>query len=784
MNSREADDYGARWWIFPALAFASVLLIYQPILAPIFDRSLGFAYGDFTTLVGNDSGLLRAESLGQTLMNGNQNQDNNRAFLLMGLGTLIGPLGFSDAQVQSITALICMCLGASGLAMLIRRFCGRGMIAALLAISIIPFYFLNIWSIIRIGHFWIWLAYAAMPFVMFIGISYVQSRRKETLLGYSLLVGILGVIPHNLIYLMTIHAFLFIWMIWRKERIADLAAFILVPAAVFILVQLPLLVFPFSYSITYPEATDEGTLAMLSSYGHPLDIIGQTNEWWPMMPIADIQGNMVYRTASIALMCLIPLFLILGFGNLGKEGRLLAALSLCVFAGAMFIAQGENNGLVTSAVQAIKGMGLSMIIGPFREWGRMMLVAPLFMSMMLMISAPAMKRGIALLLILVALVWLSALASPGMDYLTRQFSAVALPQEYSQFNSSFLESQKTLWVSPQKADVTLGHRDYSWDPDKSLGGGVIGEWGAYANGVIMNLSGEEEEPANLLDALDIGHVVIRKDILGGTDYPANYSWLDCTQGEYFTVCRNPDNVTPFEVYDSTLLSTGSAGQGFGIYQLPLRKAAPSADIGDFVGYVQVDDRTATLVQGALNSSGAIILRPSEHVSFVQPESGWLNQSQAQVPQNVLKMSGGYAMFSRWPATMEVSLPAIAPGYYRIFVDALESDASGRIAVIAGGAWREIDTENGSSGFSWADAGSLQVKNGSEKIVVVNEGGTNAIDSIVLLSSADLEAITNISSLPDKKRFYYYEAAQDFSMDNTGNALVLDDWEGAGHGGTG
>ncbi len=223
------------------LAVGYVLYEYWPVLAPLGDGRLVFNYGDFNTNIGPESADARKEATMHTFYSGGPGFFNNRFFMLGGLSILSDYAPFSDAQFHSALILVSLLLGSWGIYRLVGMFHGPGLQAALLVLAVLPFYFMNLWSVERIVHTWIWFTYAILPLFLSLGLSYAKERKGETLVAYSLLLGFYGIIPHSLFYMLLTHAVAVAFLAFSDRKIGPVALFALAPIALYAILNLPIL---------------------------------------------------------------------------------------------------------------------------------------------------------------------------------------------------------------------------------------------------------------------------------------------------------------------------------------------------------------------------------------------------------------------------------------------------------------------------------------------------------------------------------------------------------------
>lgn len=543
------DDRIPRAAPLVALALGTLFVIaaYYPILAPLGDPSMAFVRGDFTTIGGNNSGQVRMEQTFSTFSGGTGNRDTNRFILLGGLSAFAAWGGYTDAQFNSAIILLSTLLGCIGIYMLMTRLVDDWRYCAAAILVFIPFYFLNLWSVERIGHVWIWFTYAVFPLFMAIGFSYISGRRNSTLIAYSVLFAFYGAIPHSFMYLGMLHAFHLIFSLASGSGWKSVAKFAVVPVVIY-----ALLTFPFLLELTvmgnkYPQEITKESFTYLSKNGDLANLLAMTNNWWPSLDEERIQSSFQTRYASFGIFMLVFGTLAFAYPALSREQKALCLMCAIMIAACMFVAQGDNNQIVKWFSGRIVDAGMGLILAPFREWARISLLIPPMAIVLLGLCIMAVKQRGMLMLILASLVAANIFFSPSWEYLQRIHGAVGIGNEYSSLAAMLPQDSKTLWFgirgSGIPANTTDGKEISARPPIPNAGDG-------YYPYPIIRAAQRSGAPEGLLDALNIRHIVKR----AGTESDGWYGWMDCGRVGLFLLCNDMRDSEPFRAYSGVVVA--------------------------------------------------------------------------------------------------------------------------------------------------------------------------------------------------------------------------------------
>lgn len=561
---------------FPAIALLiSTLLVvmsYYPIFAAILDPGLVFAYGDFSTNVGSGSGEIRKELSIYTFVDGAMRRGNNRFFLLNSFSMLSDFVQFSDSQFTSALILLSLLLGALGIYHIARRFEKNDVFCALLILLLIPFYFMNLWSVERLGHTYIWITYAILPLFLHLGLSYSDKHSPREIILYSLMFGFFGFIPHSFIYLAIIHLALAAYIFLRKGRSA---LFLLAPLVIFAILNAPIFALAVDVGFEYPiEVTNEST-NYLSNYGEMLNLLAFSNNWWPQVPKNSVFDNPFFRDSSIAYFALFFITFALAFRSMSKDQRRLSIILMLAVVAVMVVARGKNSDIMREFINFMVGIGKNQLLGPFREWARIGIIIPVFMITIFSLGVSLMKSRAKNLVVisLGILLLLNLAASPIWIYLHEKYAPLYYDDAFDKLAEGIGKEGKVFWLREKGSRVNATTIDGEAVRNRppildSIGSG-------YPNAI-----GLHQPPAGLVDALNINHIIK----LGN---PGGYYWLDCRQMGELQLCPGKEEVEPFSVYKGTILADDDMRETLNYPIIP--DYAQSNEVSDYTEFELVGE---------------------------------------------------------------------------------------------------------------------------------------------------------------------------------------------------
>jgi len=540
----------SEWKTLLAFLFATAVVIffYQPVLFPLADGSLVFASGDLTTIPGPESAGIRINSTYYTFIDGERGEVVNRAFLIEGVSFFSDVIGFSDTQTQSLLILICLLLGSFGIYRLTKYFL-KEEDRPIALVFLILFYFLNMWSIDRVVHLWIWFTYALFPLFVSAGLSYLSERKSFFLVSYSIIFAFFGMIPHSLMYILMVHLYLVIFSFMNYRNLKNSLLFAFFPVVIYVLLNLPALALVLTTDVTYPQPVDMFTLQFLSMHGELIDVLTFSNNWWPQINPGKITENPVLRFASLAIIAGTFLVFLFGYKKIRPDEKTLALLALLFILGFVFMAQGTNNGLL-NAFFGMLDEGQLHYFALLRESGRIALMIPIFIVLTILASVkgPEETERRPFFAAMLFLLFLHVLSSPIFEYMSVVYSATEVPEDYYVLQNEILKEHKTIWISPDEVPLILGAYRYAWNEDKSFGWIVWGIGSSYPDNDAMDSIKQGNGSRELFDALNIKYIIRRTDLMGASGFKDNYSWMDCEKLDYLTVCENRDDLKAFSIY--------------------------------------------------------------------------------------------------------------------------------------------------------------------------------------------------------------------------------------------
>jgi hypothetical protein len=558
------------------LGILIILASYYPVLAPLQDGSLLFTRGDFTTIGGNESGAVRMEQTLSTFSDGSGRRDTNRFFLLGGLSALSSWISFTDAQFNSALILLSTVLGCIGIFFLMKRFVEDWRYCSAAILMFIPFYFLNLWSVERIGHIWIWFTYAIFPLFASIGFSYLEHRKDSRLVLYSLVFAFYGAVPHSFIYLGMIHGLLAAHALATGWSWKGLARFVFVPLIIYVLLYLPFLLASTALEAKYPVDVTKYSFTYLSKNGDMANLLTFTNNWWPSLDEERIQSDWASRHSAFGIFIMTFATLLLAYPHLGKGQKTLSLLCAFWMMGCMFVAQGNQNQVLKWISDNMIDAGLGLLLGPFREWARISLLIPLMMVIILSIGLSRIRWRMAAFCILAALIAANNIFSPSWDYLEDIHGAVRMGDEFSLLGAMLPKDSKVLWVDIRGNGL----------PATSLDGiqirvrpPISNAGDTYQHPPIIKTIRKAKAPEGLLGALNIHYVV--KRAAGWTE--SWYPGMECSEVGYFKLCDDGMGPEPFRVYEGTILAGDTDVLSLSL--APLGDYAPSQGMSEHAGYV-------------------------------------------------------------------------------------------------------------------------------------------------------------------------------------------------------
>jgi len=780
-----------------SLFFSLLILFYlfHPLLLPLFDNRLEFVYGDFYSIIGINSGL---EFLRQVYYIFNERVgyvDLLARFLLLGgaLSLISTVVEITHSQILSAAITISLVLGAYGVYKLVALFETSPVCRAILTPALEAFYFLNLWSIERIGHVWLWLTYAVLPLYLYLGLSYAYRGGADRLIPYSLLLSVYGIVPHNLIYMAALHLFLVIYLLFLDYKRA--VVFAAVPIAIYALTNAPIFIALFSTRDTsYPVHITLDELSILSRNGELINFFTLTNNWWPQVP-SNLLNSPIFKASSISLFLVATATMI---ARTEKKTRLLIHLAYAYILLVAFVAQGTNNPLIATTLEHMGKLGVLDLAGPFREWARISILAPPLLIIIIAAGIASTERGKDLLLTLFSLLTAVNIASsPLFAYIYQVWAPAHVPSEYYMLNKEIPLQHKTLWIYPGKATDILGTWRYIWNPDKAISGGVASGNLERSIGSTYNINlqfvkmlTQVEAPPQLLTALNIKYVILRTDILGATSFSANYTYLQCQKLAYLTVCQNPHNSTPAYVTQAVVTADLDGDTLYAIFaEAPPNTAVVSQLINETTIVVH-NYKSAWLYQ-ELKRRGYIVA-PS-HVLYMHNPYKYWSLAYTSDPLHVewhpyLATMGienwqsdyGEGLAFTWAQGVKLDVPfaTTSPGEYVLLARVFENSRGGLLRMYIDGApVAEVNTTSQLNKFVWRKAGVYKLEAGRHVLTVENVEGFNAVNVVAFVPAEEYRELEQeyeraVGNLTLVHLFTANDLLKRMPARNEGGALVL------------
>jgi hypothetical protein len=375
---------------------------------------------------------------------------------------------------------------------------------------------------------------------MYLGISYSENKKRSLLIGYSLIFGIFGFMPHSFILMLILHTTLSVYFAASKQE--DAIKFFFIPLAIYTLINIPAFLIAKHMDISYPQEVTTESIQTLSRNGELVNLLAFSNNWWPQVPSNFIFNNEPFRLTSIAFFIIPLLAFFFSYNRLKTGQRALAlALMLSVFA-VILVAQGKNSDIMEDMISMAANAGLSGLLGPFREWARVGLAIPVQLITVLAIAAPWLKKQKILASCLTLFLLINIMFSPAWIYLQKRYAAVYIIDDFVKLRDVIEPENKVLWKKRDRKGMPvvtqLGKNTTARIPT------LEGVGSGYPYQISRDLV---DAPEALLDALNIGYVIKIGNVTG-------YGWWDCEKLDYLEVCRSEKETKPLSIYSGTILT--------------------------------------------------------------------------------------------------------------------------------------------------------------------------------------------------------------------------------------
>lgn len=655
-----------------------VIIAFLPLLVSIVEPGSQFLYGDFATRFGENSAEIRKDLTLSTFSLGTENKDTNRFVLVSGLSIISDFIGFSDGQFHGILILVFILIGCFGIYRLVNLLEKDDAPAAWLVLILVPFYLLNFWAVDRIVHIWIWFTYATFPLFISFGLTFFKSR-KDTVI-YSLLLGFTGFIPHSALYLFFIHIMISAYHLLNKKQLADAGKFFFIPAIIFILLNMPSILLGIATSTEYPISVSEEQLHMLSRNGELINALAFSNPWWPQVPDKEIFDNVIFRISSIFLFALV--FLAFVTSSIKKERFWLMAVAMVAVLAVLFAAQGTKNQMVGFLVDAIGEIGLIQILAPFREWARISIVIPAFLSIVFITASNKRKP---FYIVFAILLLLNLATSPAWSYINKSYSAIETPEQYLIIKNKVVGYSKTMNLWPESTGNIFGTLRSNWNTEKTVQN-LLGVGEGYGDYKLGQQMAKGDMPKEFLDNLNIRYVIKRYDVYEGKYIRFDYEWLDCEKIGQLRLCINDIDEQPFRIYHGTI--EAGPDELLSLAYLNLKGYAPSEESQEYVVNEITEGKKSIFIFEAENMGGNTKI---------------INDSTAS--RNKISQIGKYELWNDFESRKgNYSAILIGEGSFTLRIDGKKVE-NGRIE-IEGGRKRFYIDGNGTVDALWIVEGEL------------------------------------------------------------------------------
>lgn len=401
-------------------------------------------------------------------------------------------------------------------------------------------YGINIWVIIRTGHFYYLPTYAIIPVILLILIKY--DKDKSNYIKYSLMIGILiaifGISPHGIFWIMSIIIswLLFISLFSRFDYkclyqnikfLISIILFSLVMSSYFVI---PMLISP---NVAPSYMMSQNVFEMLSRNSDPDKVIRLLSEWWhqgnyypdqnylldiwsmtsfilPLMAAMSIILNRNRYTIYLSVLTLI--FILFSLGTKTYISKIFYDIFLSFLGSFMWIFRdpAKNLSVIALSYSILAGITISEILTRIRKLQAIFIIFVFLMSYGFFI-APTIDR-----------------------YMFDIYVPTKIPEEYFMINNQIgnqTDDFKVLWLSSWNYGVIIdGTHRYSWDKNKatssqmtvgsskksSFDKGKSNNFKYYST-YLNNIMFENIDIKKYLSPLSIKYIIYTNDGYGGED---------------------------------------------------------------------------------------------------------------------------------------------------------------------------------------------------------------------------------------------------------------------------
>ncbi|MEM4275062.1 MAG: hypothetical protein QXT65_04170 [Candidatus Nitrosocaldaceae archaeon] len=463
--------------------------------------------------------------------------------------------------------------------------------------------------------------------------------------------------------------------------------------------------------------------------------------------------------------------------------------------------QGVNNSILLNIIHFFGRMGYIDIFAPFREWGKLAVLVPIFLVVMLLSGLTLLKdkkRFVVTSFSFIVILIINIASSPSLVYINRVYSPTYMPQEYYDLYDKIPIEHKVLWLYPISTQSILGTDRYVWNHEKATSDVIERSIGSTHNKNFeyVKMLTKEEAPQYLLNALNIKYIIKRTDILGASNF-TDYQYLSCNKLDYLTICENPYNLTPFYVPRNLILSDLDGKNFYAITFLPNASHIT----------VTSDARKYTIERAKVVLSGfesvwlyetakekGVLITPFNSTYFHNPAKFWSKAATAdrlhapwhyyleQRGMNNWQSDYNKGLIFTWAInnTLEIPFTVEETNKYIFLIRLFQNQYGGAIHVQLDDKDYILNTADQLNKFIWKEIGTIDVGKGYHKITLRNLEGFNAINLFALIPKQEYEdaKIQLEQSLQDKRIIYILEAESDLYNQNS---KISDKYEEASNG---
>ncbi len=751
--------------IFAVFAIITFLLhIY--LMIPIFFPNLTFSFADLSALFGPDSALLGFQKMlypydSSTSM---MSLEYYRYGVLPTLLFLIGSFfSFTESWVWGVMTLLALCIGIYGMYKLF-KFEMNSPFGAVVASSLLLFYFFNYYAIGRIVHIYIWFGYLVLPYLVAELFEYEKTRILRHLLAVVIVFSQFFVFPHGFIYGVLALALVSLLLIVRNKDFllgiqtffVSVTGYCLLNIQIFLTVLMP--------STQYPIPANLSMFSLLSRNGTAQNTLTFINNWWHYVDISQAQA---YVTVAGVMSFLIALMLVFyWYAKLiykQTQMKSLQAPIIAFFLIAVVIASlGTNSVLIKATLEWAAANNLLSAFLVFREWARILVLLPFTYLLVFKItfedySATTFWGNFTRMFVPMISLLMILLSPFLLPSLFAKYKPIQYPEIYYTIQKKVGQYSTILWFLPKERIESFGLSRFIWDTDKTpdLIDKSIGK--QYGNASLMTLPIQQflrNESSNtaFLNDLLIEFAIDRKDIHSKSN-AINRPNSDLNfqlSGEYLqlaTIAENDSNSRQARSFVD-LVANPNIWQALsiaGYHALPMTSL-----VNTYESYPLLTDdlksESAVVVESCKVSNCAKSIYPYNFLSRHDPTNVWSRGTTSQLIQepffSYLQENGivtyqhdeGHGVAFTINSGATENLVDISQKNTTVYAKILVSEKGGDLAFQIGNQKQMITTFAKYSRFQWKNVGTFS---DAGTLKIINVKGFNAISEIVVINSTDV-----------------------------------------------